>query len=337
VETVSLNYHEEILEKEEDSGFILEKIVPRYPKEISNIYYEGPNFVYEERAFKRVIRWKGDFQNIAENYDNVDWKILSAIIKVETQGKTGRQVSSAKAVGMPQIKYQGAWAFLWDAMFSKKIKKGSVFFKDYYNANIRLRYRRDLNRIRHYLEEKDIIVYPTNLSKSFVDYRIARSKTWEKLKVHLRRKFKPGEYQVVVDIAAMYIDHLFDTFSKIKKQVAKIKLYLERNGNISLDEIEFSGTKKIIWKRINEYYLKNVEFKENANSHKLMFSFLSNISKRLEDPNIYLAAYNFGIRKVLEYIESGRDLPKQIERYVKKVATYNTVLNTIENYSTLNE
>ena len=60
-------------------------------------------------------------------------------------------------------------------------------------------------------------------------------------------------------------------------------------------------------------------------------------AKILEDPNIYLAAYNFGIRKVLEYIESGRDLPKQIEQYVKKVATYNTVFNTIENYGTLIE
>ena len=137
-ETARPNHHKEIIETEEKaSEFALEKDIPKNLRELLSKYYKGPMFEWEERAFKRVVRWKGDFENISKNYTNVDWKILSAIIKVETQGRTGKQVSSAKAVGMPQIKYQGAWAFVWDAMFSVKVKQGSIFVEDYYNSNIR--------------------------------------------------------------------------------------------------------------------------------------------------------------------------------------------------------
>lgn len=325
------NQLEEILEREEkDSEPYLENDTPRDLKEILGNHYNGYNLIYQERSFKRVLRWKGDFGDIVEGYKNVDWKKLSAIIKAETQGRTGRQVSSAKAIGMPQIKYQGAWAFLWDAMFSERSRQGSAFVKDYYNANIRARYNRKLKQIRHYLEESNILVYPANSSK--FAYRKARSESWKNLKTHLKRKFKPGEYQVAVDIAAMYIDHLVHTFNKIKKQVEEIKEYVEGKDIISLDDIEFSGIKMTRWKRIKGYLLKDIKSMDIANLHQLTLARLNDILDRLDDPNICSAAYNFGISKVLRYTESVRKMPKAIEGYVKQVSTYDIIFNEIEKF-----
>ncbi len=326
------NQLEEILEREEkDSEPYLENDTPRDLKEILGNHYNGYNLICQERSFKRVLRWKGDFGDIVEGYKNVDWKKLSAIIKAETQGRTGRQVSRAKAIGMPQIKYQGAWAFLWAAMFSERSRQGPAFVKDYYNANIRARYNRKLKQIRHYLEENNILVYPANSSK--FAYRKARYESWENLKTYLKRQFKPGEYQVAVDIAAMYIDHLVDTFNKIKKQVEEIKEYVECKDIISLDDIEFSGIKMKRWKRIKEYLLKDIKSMDIANLHQLTLTRLNDISDRLDDPNICSAAYNFGISKVLRYTESVRKMPKAIEGYVKQVSTYDIIFNEIEKFS----
>lgn len=326
------NQLKEILEREEkDPEPNLENDTPRDLREILGNHYEGSKLVYQQRAFKRLLRWKEDFGDIVKSYRNVDWKKLSAIIKAETEGRTGKQVSSAKAIGMPQIKYQGAWAFLWDAMFSERSRQGAAFVKDYYNANIRARYRRKLKQIRHYLEENNILLYPANSSK--FAYRKARYESWENLKTHLKRRFKPGEYQVAVDIAAMYIDHLLHTFNKIKGQVEEIKGYVECKGTISLDDIKFSGIKMTRWKRIKEHLVKDIKSMDNANQHQLTLARLNDILDRLEGPNICSAAYNFGISKVLRYTESGRKMPKAIEGYVKKVSTYDMIFNEIERFS----
>jgi len=326
------NQLKEILEREEkDPEPYLENDTPRDLREILGNHYEGSKLVYQQRAFKRVLRWKEDFRDIVKSYRNVDWKKLSAIIKAETQGRTGKQVSSAKAIGMPQIKYQGAWAFLWNAMFSERSRQGSAFVKDYYNANIRARYKGKLKQIRHYLEENNILLYPANSSKTA--YRKARYESWENLKTHLERRFKPGEYQVAVDIAAMYIDHLVYTFKKIKRQVEEIKEYVECKGTISLYDIKSSGIEMTRWKRIKKYLLKDIKSMDNANLHQLTLARLNDILDRLEDPNICSAAYNFGISKVLRYTESGRKMPEAIEGYVKKVSTYDIIFNEIERFS----
>jgi hypothetical protein len=319
--------------EKKDSEINFEKYTPRNLKEVISIYYEGSKFVNQEKAFARVIKWKEDFEDIAKKYRYVDWKKLSAIIKAETQGKTGEQVSYAKAVGMPQIKYQGAWAFVWDAMFSERIKQGSGYVKDYYNANIRARYGIQLTQIRKYLEDNSILVNPVNLSKADIDYKKARSKSWDNLKMHLRKEFKPGEYQVAVDIAAMYIDHLIDIFKKLEKQVAEIKQYIEHNGIISFNNTEFSRIKMTRWQRIKKHLRKNFEYTGNTNMHELTLVHLNNILNKLRDPNIYCAAYNFGIRKVLEYTESGRNLPNEIVQYVKKVSHYIKIFREIERYN----
>lgn len=294
---------------------------------ILNNYYEGAEIVQQERAFKRVINWKEDFENIADKYHNVNWKMLSAIIKAETQGKTGRQESKAKAVGISQIKYQGAWAFLWDALFRQEIKRDSGYVKDYYNANLRVRYQSQLQQIYQYLEENRILVKPTGHSEKA--YSNAKYVSWNNLKEHLRKKYKPGEYQVAVDIAAMYIDHLIITFHRVKHQVVKIKEYVESNHFDSFSEIKLSGSTKIRWNSIKSKLLNQ---KGELNFQEITFDRLNHILNRLEDPSIYSAAYNLGISKCLEYMESGMKLPNGISRYVKKVSSYHAIFNEIDTY-----
>ena len=319
--------------KNNQAEFILQRNKPTHLNEILDDYYDDAVTPYEERAFKRVLRWKEDFKDITEDYSHVTWEMLAAIVKAETQGKTGRQISKAMAVGMPQIKYQGAWAFFWDAAFSQKITDGPLLVKDYYNARIRLRYRRQLNRINQYLKQEGILVIPSELSKSALAYRQARSDTWANLKIHLRKNYQPGEYQVAVDIAAMYIDHLIDTFYQVKRQVSEIKQYVEQNQITGIDDIQVSGTKSIRLKRIKEYLVKKSEYATSKNIQELTLTHINDILDRFEDPNIYSSAYNFGLKNTLDYIHSGKDWPKAIEDYANRVATYNTIFMEIEKLS----
>jgi len=319
-----------IKSREETSKAVVVENDPTTLKEILRKHYEGSEFVSQQIAFERVLKWKGDLEGIAEKYANLDWKILSATIKVETQGRSGAQVSYAKAIGMAQIKYQGAWAFVWDAMFSKKIKQGSNLIPDYYNSYIRERYSIQLNQIRKYLEDHSILVLPETQSRSEEEYRKARSDTWENLKEHLKREFKPGEYQVAVDIAAMYMDHLINITDKVEKQVSEIKQYLEHNGNISLNEIKFPGSTMIRWQRIRKHLGRDDESRRNAKAHESTLTRLNEILAKLQDPNIHTAAYNFGLGKVIEYIEAGRHMPTEIGRYAEKVSHYKAIFNQIE-------
>jgi hypothetical protein len=299
-------------------------------EEILMEHYEGSELVNQQRAFERILTWKEDLNSIAEKYANLDWKILSATIKAETQGRSGSQISYAMAIGMAQIKYQGAWAFVWDAMFSKKIDQGLVAIPDYYNSHIRKRYSSQLGQIRKYLEDNLILVHHTAQSRSDEEYRRARFSSWNNLKEHLKTEFKPGEYQVEVDIAAMYMDHLIHVTRKVQKQVSEIKQYIEDKRNISLDEITFPGTKMIRWQRIKKHLRRDDEIRNSARERELALTHLATILEKLQDSYVYLAAYNFGIRNVIEYIEAGKDLPAEIDRYVERIAQYKEILNQIE-------
>ena len=290
-------------------------------------YYADTEVVQQERAFKRVISWREDFENIADKYLNVNWKMLSAIIKAETQGRTGRQESRAKAVGLSQIKYQGAWAFLWDALFRQEIKTDSGYVKDYYNANLRVRYQSQLQQIYQYLEENKILVKPSDRSEKA--YRRARYVSWTNLKEHLSKKYEPGEYQVAVDIAAMYIDHIINTVHRVKHQVVKIKEYVESNHLDRSSELKLSGTTKIRWDSIK---FKLLNQKGEHDFRETTLYRLNHIQNRLEDPLIFSAAYNFGISKCLEYIETGMKLPNGISQYVKKVSSYHSIFNVIDTF-----
>jgi hypothetical protein len=74
-----------------NTAFITQKNKPAHINEILDDYYGGATTSYEERAFKRVLRWKKNFKDITEDYSHVTWEMLAAIVKAETQGKTGRQ------------------------------------------------------------------------------------------------------------------------------------------------------------------------------------------------------------------------------------------------------
>jgi hypothetical protein len=312
----------------EDLEWKPQEEVPRILRDVLSNHYKGSDVVSQERAFKRVISWKEDFENIADKYRNVNWKMLSAIIKAETQGQTGWQESRAKAVGISQIKYQGAWAFLWDALFRREIKSGSGYVKDYFNANLRVRYHNQLQDIYQYLEKNRILVKPTGRSEQA--YRKARAESWTNLKEHLRKKYKPGEYQVAVDIAAMYIDHLIITFQKLKHQVVKIKEYVEGNHFDNLNKIKFSGATRIRWNSIKSKLLNE---EDESDLREATLARINYILNRFEDPNICSAAYNLGISKLLEYTESGLKLPKAIMGYVKKVSGYHAIFNEIDIYN----
>jgi hypothetical protein len=320
---------EKVLKRpEKDSESRLKRNPPRDLKKILTNHYKGSSFIWQERAFRRVLRWRDDLEDIAKDYSNVDWKRLSAVIKAETQGRTGEQVSRAKAIGMAQIKYQGAWAFLWDAMFSEKTNRGSPAIKDYYNTNIRARYRSQLKQIKQYLNDNNILIHPSNSSQDA--YKKARYASWSNLKTYLKTEFKPGDYQVAVDIAAMYIDHLTLTFHQIRQQVEGIKQSVEKNGKESFGDLTFSGTKQTRWNRIRGYLRKDFECMDIARAHELTLSHLNTMLVKLEDPHIYSAAYNLGIRKVLRYVESGRRMPERVENYVEQVSMYTEIFHEIE-------
>ena len=311
---------------------ILPKTEPTSLKALLQDYDYGSTAFHEEKAFRRVLKWKDDFEAIADIYPHVDWNTLSAITKAETQGRTGKQISPSKAIGMFQIKYQGAWAFFWDVMFSEKIKDGDVIEKDYYNRNLRLRYKNQVARIKMYLEQNRLLVYPQDTLKAMKTFKTARYKTWQNLKLYLDRRYVPGEYQVSVDIAAMYIDHLRDTFKKLSGTLNEIKRHISENPFTDLDHIKWSGVKKFWWDRINHQIQEERKTHPYMNEKEMALAYLNYFIERLEDPRIYLAAYNFGIGKVLTCIEEVNDFPPAIKTYVKDVTTYNRIFLTMEKY-----
>ena len=71
---------------------------------------------------------------------------------------------------------------------------------------------------------------------------------------------------------------------------------------------------------------------DTAKARELTLSRLNTMLVRLEDPHIYSAAYNLGIRKVLKYVESGRHMPKRVENYAEQVSMYTEIFNEIERY-----
>jgi len=317
-------------EPESDKGPVASQDAESLPKALRDVldnYYEKNEAVLEETAFNRMIGWKDDFENIADKYPNVNWKMLSAIIKAETQGRTGIQESAAKAIGITQIKYQGAWAFLWDALFSEEIKDGPRYVKDYQNANLRKRYHDQLEQIRKYLEEQKILVKPADRSEPA--YSKAKFATWINLKSHLRKKYKPGDYQVAVDIAAMYIDHLIITFRKVKNQIARIRGDVQKNGFGPFNDPQFAG---VVAKRWNSIKSRLCYHQHASDIREKILARLDQILSRLEDPGIHTAAYNFGLSKCLKYVESGMDFPHGISQYVKKVARYYVIFNQIDIY-----
>jgi len=202
--------------------------------------------------------------------------------------------------------------------------------KDYYNANLRSRYGAQLMEIKNFLQKSDILVEPKESIKTAMDYRKAKFASWQNLKAHLEHTFVPGQYQVCVDISAMYMDHLIDSIHKITQTMTDIKRHIEQSPGTRINEIVLSGVKAYWWDRIRGHLKNGTDAR--ASYRESVLRHLTAIISRLDNPELFLAAYNFGIRKVLKHSETGLKLPCAIEQYAKKVSLYQRIMGDMAHY-----
>ena len=109
----------------------------------------------------------------------------------------------------------------------------------------------------------------------------------------------------------------------------EIKETLETNPYDQFNETRFSMLTRVRWDSIKSKLLNQ---NGKPNFREVTLARLDYILNRLEDPNIYSAAYNLGISKCLNHLESGIKLPESISRYVKKVLSYHDIFNEIDRY-----
>lgn len=289
-------------------------------------HFDSSEFVAERRAFTNVLRWKSLAEATAQDYDEVSSRLLLAIIKTETQGKTGLQVSGAGAVGLTQIKYEGAWGFLWNALFREKILVNGKEEPDYYNDMIRKQYHHQLERIRQHLEKQGILVEPKNSSKAQMAAACAES--WKRFKAFLDRPFEPDEYQVAVDISAMYLDHLKMTFDNYRVKANEILQRVKSSKGSDLKGIAFKGLQQSLWAKI-------LASEPDAGGtgigwSKKIVARLKRIRSRLSDPKSWIAAYLSGPTAVIRCIENGDPLPPSSVRYSSQVNQYLKIFGKME-------
>ena len=301
--------------------------------------YHGSGYAVEKIAYQRVNKLKTRVENITVDYDNSRTELMLAVIKAETQGRMGLE-SHRKAVGLTQIKYQGAFAFIWNAWFKKHINIRGKKIKDYYNSGKRQRYRSQLQRIRKYMHKNNLIVLPSN-------HKAAKKKTWLKLKKYLKKAGAAQTYLVDVDIAAMYLDHLVHSFSNCSAEAFQIKTYIQIHPEQSIESIRFQGTRQIYWKAFKKAMhrelmavdrkgklLAKISQKDTKMAtlrkiRKLIIKRLDYIKVKTGDPKTWYAAYNVGPSLILSRIKKKNRLPYGPYRYADRVDTYIRVFDEI--------
>jgi hypothetical protein len=289
-------------------------------------HFDGSEFVFEKRAFINVLRWKSLAEATAQDYDEVSSRLLLAIIKTETQGKTGLQISDAGAVGLTQIKFEGAWGFLWNALCRKKILVNGKEQPDYYNDLIRKQYHYQLERIRRHLVKQGILVEPKNYSKAQMAAACAES--WKRFKAFLDRAFDPDEYQVAVDISAMYLNHLKLTFDNYREKTGDILQRVKSSQETDLEDLAFKGLQQSLWTRILSS--ETDDCGNGAGLMKRIVARLKRVRKRLGDPKSWIAAYLSGPTTVIRCIENGDPLPPSSVRYSTQVNQYLKIFKKME-------
>ncbi len=322
-------------------------------------HYQGHEYAVERLAYKRVLRWQSAVDRIIAGYPRLDRHVLLAIIKAESQGVTGELVSSRQAVGLTQIKYQGAWSFLWDALFRDYVDIDSRTRRDYYNRNIRHRYGAQLERIRQHLHRNKLLVVPPPADTR--GYRQARWQSWKRLKTYLKRKFQPGEYQVAIDIAAMYLDHLHFLFTDYRQKITAIRRHLIENPATDIDRLRFTDTQQTVWLRLREriedelvtnffhlYALdlthtesravkailwtkikQNLTDRVGLNVRDHVAAKLERIEQRIQNPQVWFAGYNIGPSIALDCVEKDVALPADAMRYAGRVSKFIEVFNQL--------
>jgi len=323
------------------------------------LHYDGSALIYERRAYRRVLKWQKAVAQIVNDYDRISPEAMLAVIKEETQGKTGNQVSMQKAVGLTQIKYQGAWAFIWNAFFKKSVKTNGKLGRDYYNQSIRKRYQSQLKRIKNHLIKHKLLYQPS--AEDLEDFRWARSKTWEKLKKYLNKKFKANEYQVAVDISAMYLDHLTFQINDYSAKVAIIKQLFDTQKVTDIDQTRFSGSTQAVWRKLRHSYISDlikiyretnqlylnqkvprintarlwpkvrndIKYRLKIDINQLLKERLALIVAQTNDPKTSYAAYHTGPTTIFEYLEKACILPTSAVRYAQSVERHKIIFTDL--------
>ena len=308
---------------EQDTPFVADL------EEIVNEHYEASETTFEKRAYERTLQWSPLVEDLANDYAFVDADAMLAIIKAETQGKTGRQVSRSQAVGLTQIKFQGAWSFLWNALFSETVVIGGRRRKDCYNALIRERYLPQLLRIREHLEDTGVLVEPDDDSP--FSMKVASNRTWKKFTALVNKRYTPREYQVSVDIACLYLDHLFFTFrnyqAKIDSIVAALeKIGTEENARGWHESMALPGPEEKLW----DSYVEKWEISGAHEEIGGVVERLESLSSISEDPKTCYASYNAGPTCVLNNLETTGKPPLFSIQYADKVQKYRELISRMK-------
>ena len=298
-------------------------------EEIVNEHYEASETTFEKRAFERTLRWAPLVEDLADDYTFVDAEAMLAIIKAETQGKTGRQVSRSQAVGLTQIKFQGAWSFLWSALFSETVVIDGRRRKDCHNALIRERYLPQLQRIRDHLENTGVLVEPDDDSPFAM--KVASNRTWKKFTALVNKRYAPSEYQVSVDIACLYLDHLFFTFKNYQAKIDNIVAALEKIGPEENERewhesMALPGPEEKLW----DSYVEKWEISGAHEEIGEVVERLESLSSISEDPKTCYASYNAGPTSVLKNLETAGKPPLFSIQYADKVQKYRELISRMK-------
>ena len=298
-------------------------------EEIIDEHYEASETTFEKKAFERTLQWAPLVEGLSRDYTFVDADAMLAIIKAETQGKTGRQVSRSQAVGLTQIKFQGAWSFLWNALFSETVVNDGRRRKDCHNAFIRARYLPQLQRIREHLEDTGVLVEPDDDSPFAM--KVASNRTWEKFTALVNKRYAPREYQVSVDIACLYLDHLFFTFRNYQAKIDSIVAALEKigpeeNARGWHERMALPGPEEELWNS----YVEKWEISDTHEEIGGVVERLEALSSISEDPKTCYASYNAGPTRVLKTMETTGKPPLFSIQYADKVQKYRELISRMK-------
>lgn len=290
------------------------------------IKHYGKKYKNVKKSYQRVHNLRSNVERIANSYEFLDTNLLLAIIKIETQGRHGL-VSHKNAIGLTQIKYEGAFAFLWNAFYQTHITVGGRTIPDFYNDNIRERYARQLGKIKVYLDDAHILVEPDNASK-------AMETTWNRLKSYLGDDTQERDYFVDVEIAAMYLDHLTNMFQYQNNYTREIKEAVEKTDATKIDELKFNGIVQLLWKEVNKSIPLDKGDKKSVKKHQLdrkkkLLDRLEYIVLMTDDARSWYAAYNVGPSVVLDRIKGGDKIPSGPRKYADIVIKYRHIFNEI--------
>ncbi len=281
-------------------------------------HHYGPAYHVEKTAYERVFDLKDHVEAIAGLYEHLSPELLMAVIKEESQGR--RCVMSHKAaIGLSQIKYQGAFTFVWNAMFRERVRMNGKMRTDHFNRNIRKRYGTQLKRIETALIDNRILV------KRKSDLASRRA-TWRKLKAYVRGGCGAAGPPVDVEIAALYLDHLIHVFDNLREKALFIKAEVMRRPWPDVRDLRFTGTRETFWRQVQE---AAVSAASPEDALRMIIRRLDHFIDMAGNPGAWYAAYHAGPTLILARIFRGDRLPRDSSEYAGRVENYENVFQDL--------